>query len=215
MEATLKYAEHKLDEAIRQGEPDIDIAYWRGYRDCAKALEKDHFRDSTKMMDHFPDPTKMVPLTLEQVREINGWPVWVVASDAKTYQDVTGWCICFSDGVEVPGVESFKWPLGAYGNTWTAYAYPPAHIDREAWKPCNMCGGAKTLYQSTNNTQLFMNTFGGATTLVTECNACPPHADCCMKGVSVNSAFKINFCPECGRPLTKEAWAELEKRLRG
>ena len=25
----------------------------------------------------------------------------------------------------------------------------------------------------------------------------------------------LNYCPKCGRPLTDEAWAELEKRLRG
>lgn len=25
----------------------------------------------------------------------------------------------------------------------------------------------------------------------------------------------LKFCPWCGRPLTPEAWAELEKRLRG
>lgn len=44
MEATLKYAEHKLDEAIRQGEPDETIAYWRGYRDCAKAMDREAVR---------------------------------------------------------------------------------------------------------------------------------------------------------------------------
>lgn len=22
-----------------------------------------------------------------------------------------------------------------------------------------------------------------------------------------------NFCPECGRPITEEAWAELERRI--
>lgn len=38
--STAKYAEHKLDEAIRQGEPDETINYWRGYRDCAVALSK-------------------------------------------------------------------------------------------------------------------------------------------------------------------------------
>ena len=91
----------------------------------------------------------------------------------------------------------------------------PAHIDREAWKPCEVCNGKTTLYQHTNTTKLFMNTFGRAATLVTECMPCPLYADCCMKGISANSAFKINFCPECGRPLTPEAWAELEKRLRG
>lgn len=40
MDGTLKYAEHKLDEAIRQGKPDETIAYWRGYRDCAKSVER-------------------------------------------------------------------------------------------------------------------------------------------------------------------------------
>lgn len=92
-------------------------------------------------------------------------------------------------------------------------AYPLPHIDREAWEPCKVCNGKKTLYQHTNTTKLFMNTFGRAATLVTECVPCPPYADCCMKGISDNSAFKINFCPECGRPLTEEAWAELERRL--
>lgn len=78
-----------------------------------------------------------------------------------------------------------------------------------------MCGGERKIYQHTNTTKLFMNTFGKAATLVTECVACPPYADCCMKGISANSAFKINFCPECGRPLTEKAWVELEKRLMG
>lgn len=32
---------------------------------------------------------------------------------------------------------------------------------------------------------------------------------------SDSAGFVVQFCPKCGRPLTKEAWAELEKRLRG
>lgn len=88
------------------------------------------------------------------------------------------------------------------------------HIDRETWeKPCSVCGGKTTLYQQTNTTKLFVNTFGKKATLVTECVDCLPYADCCMKDVSANSAFKIKFCPECGRPLTEEAWAELGKKL--
>ena len=91
----------------------------------------------------------------------------------------------------------------------------PFHIDRSKWKPCEFCNGKTVLYQYTNSTKLFVNTFGGAATLVTECNDCPPYADCCMKDISANSAFRIKFCPECGRPLTEAAWAELERRLRG
>lgn len=83
----------------------------------------------------------------------------------------------------------------------------------EVWKPCKVCNGKTTLYQHTNTTKLFMNTFGKTTTLVTECNGCPPYADCCMKGISMNSAFIISYCPECGRPLTDKAVDMVMERL--
>ena len=150
------------------------------------------------------------PLTLEQLREMDGKPVYVVCASNKSF-----WALVAGRFVEcIKGGYYWKADMNTYGTSWRAYSYPPAHIDREAWeKPCNMCGGKTTLYQHTNTTKLFMNTFGNAATLVTECTACPPYADCCMKDISANSAFKINFCPECGRPLTEEAWAELEKRM--
>lgn len=83
----------------------------------------------------------------------------------------------------------------------------------KVWGLCKVCNGEMTLYQHTNTTKLYMDTFGKAATLVTECNACPPHADCCMKGISANSAFIINYCPECGRPLTDEAVQIVMERL--
>lgn len=145
------------------------------------------------------------PLTLEQLREMANKPYWHVGLRSESADP--HWKILD------PFIARFPEDYG-YGKRWLAYAYPPARIDREAWeKPCGMCGGKTILYQHTNTTKLFMNTFGEAATLVTECMACPPYADCCMKGISANSAFKINFCPECGRPLTEEAWAELEKRM--
>lgn len=101
----------------------------------------------------------------------------------------------------------------SYG-AWLAYPYPLPHIDREDWEPCEFCNGKESLYQYTNSTKLFINTFGKARTLVTECRSCPPYADCSMKNVPARSAFIINFCPHCGRPLMPEAWAELERRLK-
>lgn len=83
----------------------------------------------------------------------------------------------------------------------------------KVWKPCKVCNGKTTLYQHTNTTKLFVNTFGKAATLVTECNACPPYADCCMKGISMNSAFRISYCPECGRPLTDKAVEMVMERV--
>ena len=153
-------------------------------------------------------------LTLEQLREMDGKPVWIERNESPHDGK---WFIVDHADIENPDRTLYTKEgvtYSDYGVHFTAYAYPPAHIDREAWeKPCNMCGGKTTLYQHTNTTKLFMNTFGNAATLVTECTACPPYADCCMKDISANSAFKINFCPECGRPLTEEAWAELKKRM--
>ena len=75
----------------------------------------------------------------------------------------------------------------------TVRSYPPAHIDREAWKPCEYCNGAKYVY-------------GQASAVV-------PNGDKGQIEKEVEGDF--DYCPECGRPLTPEAWAELEKRLRG
>lgn len=36
---------------------------------------------------------------------------------------------------------------------------------------------------------------------------------CSACGKKLCSRFQ-NYCPNCGRPLTEEAWAELERRLR-
>lgn len=75
-------------------------------------------------------------------------------------------------------------------------AYPPAHIDREAWEPCELCGGDK------------LDGFGvgdhfGLRAYIRGGDKKPPKNE------------RFQFCPKCGRPRTPEAWAELEKRLMG
>ena len=151
------------------------------------------------------------PLTLEQLRGVDGQEIKIVVIE----ENITLSGKVLAKREFVSGEDRCKYMFSSFGETWIAYAYPTAHIDREAWEPCEYCNGKTTLYQHTNSTKLFMNTFGKAATLVTECVACPPYADCCMKDISANSAFRIKFCPECGRPLTEEAWAELEKRVMG
>lgn len=74
----------------------------------------------------------------------------------------------------------------------------------ERSKGCEYCRGKEMLYQYTNATKLYINTFGKARTLVTECIPCPPYSDCSMRGVPSRSAFIIKFCPECGRKLEVE-----------
>lgn len=88
---------------------------------------------------HFPDLTKMAPLTLEQLRKMDGQPVWVKVI-GKTGIRCDGWC-----EVEIREKDPFAyvwWPgsevediakIEDYGKTWACYAYPPARIDREGW----------------------------------------------------------------------------------
>lgn len=123
------------------------------------------------------------PLTLEQLRELNGQPVWV------EFEDGSGglWGI-----VHVSVFEQIVFPNGLhctighpyYGKIYKAYAYPPAHIDREEWKPCWLCS----------------------------ISSGEPAKHLILPETCNNEA---KYCPECGRPLTEEAWAVLEKRLRG
>lgn len=66
---------------------------------------------------------------------------------------------------------------------------------------CEYCAGESKLYQHTYNTKLYINTFGRARTIETECMPCPPYSKCCMNGIPARSAFIINYCPHCGRKL--------------
>ena len=76
----------------------------------------------------------------------------------------------------------------------------------EAEKPgCEYCSGQMAEYQYTCNTKLYINTFGKARTIETECNPCPPFSRCSMRGIPARSAFIINYCPNCGRNLEGES----------
>lgn len=158
--------------------------------------------------------TQGSPLTLKQLREMNGQPGY--------WAEEKRWgIICVDSAGRWAGVPFFKFRLDGVNFEYNIksrrmkiYRSPsPTKLVRAAWEPCKYCSGEKTLYQKTHHTKLYMNTFGCASTLVTECSRCPPYAKCCMKDIPANSVFKINFCPECGRPLTDEAWEMLEKRL--
>ena len=143
------------------------------------------------LTDHFHDLTKMIPLTLEQLRKMDGKPVLCVS---KIEDGVSEWMIVDAMMSVCEGrnyIADFK----ELGSLWIAYAYPPAHIDREAWKPCEFCGKAD------------FGEYGF------EIGRSYVKIACAIGSWRFQAEEQFHFCPKCGRPLTEEAWAELEKRM--
>ena len=144
------------------------------------------------------------PLTLEQLLEMNGKPVWTKLLVESTGRK-EGWTLVYNDDRYAAVQRWTQFPLWYkdYGKTWLAYAYPPAHIDREAWEPCEWCG----------------EWIGGDCRPREQDAGYKLYAGYC-KQVAADDFYEdeteeLNYCPICGRPLTEEAWEELEKRLRG
>ena len=130
------------------------------------------------------------PLTMEQLREMDGQPVWVTVLDTR-FNEENQWAICNADYQMVTLKDGFKLFFCGYESNWLAYTYPPAHIDREAFG-CPYC---------TPDANGYVRKFGAFSIHngMLETGHCKPQ--------------EIKYCPHCSRPLTEEAWAELEKRM--
>ena len=64
------------------------------------------------------------PLSIEQLREMDGEPVWVVPI-GKCKWATRQWCVLAADEALIPGVEHWWWSFEGYGETWIAYCRPP------------------------------------------------------------------------------------------
>ena len=143
------------------------------------------------------------PLTIEQLRQMEKpTPVWA-KPEKKTIEAWDGyWCICHRGHIITPGMVSM---YADKMNGVTFYAYPPTHIDLEAWEPCELCcrlGEVNPCYKD-----------GCFKENVPKCDfRCDKFLDWRADTKKLAGAM---FCPKCGRPLTPEARAMLEKRLRG
>ena len=71
-------------------------------------------------------PTKAPnePLSLEQLREMDGEPVWVVPTGTHE-KDEPMWCVLEGPMALIPGVDCWSWGFDGYGETWMAYRRPP------------------------------------------------------------------------------------------
>lgn len=133
------------------------------------------------------------PLTLEKLRGMDGECVKVVVDGVEPLEMLAL--------VEVPEDEDcvlLRNNLGGASEFYSnddlkdacvnVYSYSPSHIDREAL------------------TSEWINSMPalGAGDLETRCKSC---------GNLV--LFETDFCPYCGKAMTEEGWAELEKRVMG
>lgn len=144
------------------------------------------------------------PLSLEQLRKMDGQPVWVHVIDHTVFadkeDDFDGWGMCRKSWVRIwdskrADIVHIDYDFEDYGKDWVAYAYPPAHIDREGWEPCEFCGKAD------------FGEYGF------EIGRSYVKIACALGSWRFPAEEQFHFCPKCGRPLTEEAWAELEKRM--
>lgn len=176
-------ARHNLRNGQKNGVPPEQMAALR-----EKVEYRETVVEALRPMPHGE------PLTLEQLREMDGKPVWV---EMKIFHKLTGWAIVHVDS-DMEEIRLWRkcgdWIQFA-ADEMEVYAYQPAHIDREAWGECESCFSCASCEYSSNPYWEF------------PCNKC--------SGGKREYYDPLNFCPECGRPLTEEGWAMLEKKLNG
>lgn len=133
------------------------------------------------------------PLTLEQLRGMVGKPAFLpeVNCNVLIARNEGVPLFTFSDGSQVSAVD---W----YEEVGEAYAYQPAHIDREAWTAEWEEDGEceHKLYRIKDPAKWKKY----------KCSKC---------GYKAGRRSGQKFCPNCGRAMTSEALVELEKRVRG
>lgn len=88
------------------------------------------------------------------------------------------------------------------GSCWVPYS--SAKLDRSRWKGCDYCNA--NIYVKVKK---YLRPLLAAATYVGELR---DKLEDLTGGAYVGVPKK--YCPICGRPLTEEAWAELERRLK-
>ena len=135
-------------------------------------------------------------LTLKQLRKMDGKPVYfergkswgIVSVDSNGRWEGVPFFVTCKDGVNfIHNIKLRKMKV---------YEYPPARIDRERWEPCEWCG---SIGKKPGNWVCTLENDNGHTVTNNHMVVCAP----------------VNYCPVCGRPLTPEAWEELERRING
>lgn len=96
-------------------------------RQCASGICTEADKIALAALREKAEREKNEPLTLAELRKMNGEPVWVEPLIAA-YGSGKAWRrYGFINGekVEVPGVDYWSWWLKNYGKTWIAYRRKP------------------------------------------------------------------------------------------
>lgn len=151
------------------------------------------FRNVTKLVSM---PESGEPLSLEQLKQMDGKPVWIdeincwgLVSISESGQFKNLPFVLFRKA----GVQ-FEWDVT--DSKLTLYSHLPAHIDVKAF--CGSWAGEADGYAD-----------GELMYDVWRCGNCG-HVE-----ETDDPDLLPRFCPRCGRAMTPEAWTELERRLSG
>lgn len=139
-----------------------------------------------------------VALTLEQLREKNGQPVyWGTAKQwfiVQLAHPDFGDCVINAAGYYLPLEKAVSRRF---------YTHQPLRISQEKWEACKLCGRREEVDPCYQNGCFKKNA-----------PQCGYSCDKFLEWRKVQERLRdAKFCPECGRPLTDEAWVELQKRL--
>lgn len=125
-------------------------------------------------------------VSLEQLRQMDGEPIWVEVIVESCIEDGYALVSVYDEYCMNEKGEFFKFE--DYGKTWLAYPYPPAHIDRSKREACDHC--KKACWNCNHN--LF------AVKEMTKCD------DCVNQSKWEFLAYQ-NYCPKCGRPVAPDS----------
>ena len=138
------------------------------------------------------------PLTLKELLEMDGKPAYWA-------EDESYGIISVDDGGRWEGIPFFRgrknganFEYDIQARKMKVYAVKPPRLDRETWKPCEDCEDYSVECCANCRYRGYLKVYQDP------CNSC--YRENKWKP-------KENFCPECGRPLTDEAWKMLEKRI--
>ena len=126
------------------------------------------------------------PLTLEQLRGMDGQPVYLPQTNcwALVTKNPFVSLFTFPDGEQCNAVEWYK-------TVGPAYTYSPAHIDREALEDCPVCGKYKVItFKGYRKKEEAIDMSGKS----------HPH----ISGAA-------SFCPRCGKSIVSGAGAERKE----